>query len=754
MAPGLRSDGERSELPQLTLADLDPADQDRYRRTDQSNNQAIQLDCDSCHAPFKAMSASAGGGQSLASADDRHMSLPNYNQHCKACHPLDYKPGSPDKLVKHGMSAGELRTFLDEKYPADGPQGNDAFVEPSVAKRPLPGEPPSDAHDEKQRRALQASNRQRAESHLRNRCYECHQPKASGDAVLPDVQEVPWSKSPFTWLREAKFSHKVHAFARIDCQKCHESVETEGDWLAADKAIPDVDVCRECHAGKVDSPNVKAPFDCVTCHRYHRADGTDGHSPIAAVSAAADLERFQDAASLRTQFVALVDPPDANDFVGSISCAAGGCHGGKWNAAGDGDPAADESTWKMSYTTWMRRDPHADAYQALWSERSQRMVALLTARAPAPYEQVLHDRCIGCHSTAQHDDPAQRQWLADGVSCESCHGPAADWGLAHTLENWNPPNDHRDSSPGFVDTRNLEARAEKCVSCHVGQLGVGGIDSGQGGYEVNHDLIAAGHPRLNFEFAAYVENLPPHWNTKREAADHHPLDPNRWVVGQTVAARAALGQLAARAKAAATGESSTSVWPELAEYACDSCHHDLESPSYRQRHRTTAQLGQLTWGAWYFPVFERPGADAAQQPPIEPLSELREAMQAFVPNHGEVAKKCQALTLVDVDAGEATKKLRAAIRGTPRATWDDVAQWYLAAAALVAQLERDDAFAKDGAAAPAAKSENDAALAELHRTLEFPFVGSSARREFEGCYEAVDRLRELLSPWIEEDAAE
>jgi hypothetical protein len=33
---------------------------------------------------------------------------------------------------------------------------------------------------------------------------------------------------------------------------------------------------------------------------------------------------------------------------------------------------------------------------------------------------------------------------------------------------------------------------------------------------VDHDLIAAGHPRLNFEFNAYFESLPAHWDRRTD----------------------------------------------------------------------------------------------------------------------------------------------------------------------------------------------------------------------------------------------
>ena len=55
----------------------------------------------------------------------------------------------------------------------------------------------------------------------------------------------------------------------------------------------------------------------------------------------------------------------------------------------------------------------------------------------------------------------------------------------------------------MYDTRNLVKRAEKCVSCHVG-------DESR---NVDHELIAAGHPDLVFDLETYTAMLPPHWRT-------------------------------------------------------------------------------------------------------------------------------------------------------------------------------------------------------------------------------------------------
>jgi hypothetical protein len=129
--------------------------------------------------------------------------------------------------------------------------------------------------------------------------------------------------------------------------------------------------------------------------------------------------------------------------------------------------------------------------------------------------------------------------------------------------------------------------------------------------DVNHDLIAAGHPRLNFEFAAYQENQPKHWKTEglATAAD---FPARSWALGQLISAKAALELLRDRAAAVAaaatlpvplpSAAANQSLWPEFAEYECFSCHHSLADEPWRRNRRGGSSLGSPTWGSWYYPM--------------------------------------------------------------------------------------------------------------------------------------------------------
>jgi hypothetical protein len=135
----------------------------------------------------------------------------------------------------------------------------------------------------------------------------------------------------------------------------------------------------------------------------------------------------------------------------------------------------------------------------------------------------------------------------------------------------------------------LGERAANCLGCHVGAP----ADEARGLplRDMNHDMIAAGHPRLNFDFAEYLRRLPPHWQEKNRATDppiEFKLNPAKaWLVGRVAHAEAACRLLADRAEKSATDESRP--WPEFAEYNCAACHHNLKppekggkNPSFRQ----------------------------------------------------------------------------------------------------------------------------------------------------------------------------
>lgn len=266
---------------------------------------------------------------------------------------------------------------------------------------------------------------------------------------------------------------------------------------------------------------------------------------------------------------AMKPPADGpRKLVGSISCATSLCHGG----AELGKPGSE-------FTTWIGSDPHARAYETLHNAQSKHIASQLSLKNPAHEEPL----CLKCHVDPGYADARPNFNREHGVSCESCHGAAGDWLAPHYRADWKT----RDKQAlGMADTKSLHGRAGMCVRCHVGTTDA----------EVNHDLIAAGHPVLRFEFATYFANLPPHWDVARDrkANGGGDFEMQTWTVGQLVSSACAFELLAHRAENGKT-------WPEFAELDCFACHHDLKAKTWRQQkeHVGKRRPGTPTWNAWH-----------------------------------------------------------------------------------------------------------------------------------------------------------
>jgi len=416
------------------------------------------------------------------------------------------------------------------------------------------------------------------------------------------------------------------------------------------------------------------------------------------------------------------DATNAPRYVGSGSCAARACHGNPTlTRRGESNSA---------YVIWLSTDPHAQAYAILSTTEAQHMAEALDLG-----DATKAQRCLACHSLSiggSHRGAAPGAsadaLLADGVGCEACHGPAEKYLAKHTLNRWHKPGDPKfDPSFGMTDTTNIAPRAAVCAGCHIGQPDA----EGRPWRDVDHDLIAAGHPRLNFEFSAYMANLPPHWNIKREPQRFDEL--HSWVAGQLASADAALKLLECRAASAPSSTSAAErtfvpgVWPELSEYDCFSCHHDLRGGSWRQTYSRSVPTdhpklppGSPGWGTWYLQGPRILAATPAIMPNpsgsnwLGSLNRLTASMQTALPDASAVrqdADKCRAQltsssSSVEVSFTSSMPADRAVLRSSllksldsqfhrqrPR-NWDEFVQYYLA---LVA-IERSQAQGSDSPA--------------------------------------------------------
>ncbi|MBA4189555.1 MAG: hypothetical protein C0467_16340 [Planctomycetaceae bacterium] len=380
--------------------------------------------------------------------------------------------------------------------------------------------------------------------------------------------------------------------------------------------------------------------------------------------------------------------------IGNTGCMSAACHGGP--AAESLAGKFDANTWEGSGTCWNARDPHARAYSLLTDKpdrpvraTARHIMAGLHSTIPAT-EDV---RCLACHSNpslATHGtaEPRLVSLRSEGVGCESCHGNASGWLREHTT--WKSDNHAEYASTGMTPLFDIGDRSMTCLGCHVGAP----ADPARG-YPVrdmNHDMIAAGHPRLDFDFAEFHRELPKHWQEKeRTPTGQKPrgaaFDARLWVVGRVAQAETACKLLADRAARASANDPRT-PWPELAEFNCAACHHDLPQP-WRSEPQTRGErpLGSLRWQT-IWPITESPEYGAIQ-PVVTMMQRARPAgfgvvgpvAQQSAKNLGEVRHNLVAMSDADL--------VRRARLGFP-ATFSEHAEWDTAGQILwgLAALDR------------------------------------------------------------------
>jgi hypothetical protein len=333
-------------------------------------------------------------------------------------------------------------------------------------------------------------------------------------------------------------------------------------------------------------------------------------------------------------------------FLGNMSCATASCHG---------SPRRETILSSAAHFYW-DRDKHQFAGAVLRNHRSREMIERLGWQQPAWETR----KCLACHAPSAlatskaHDFSTA---LNEGVGCESCHGPASAWLGPHRSIDWTSSGlwpASRKEQVGFRPTKDLVARIDLCADCHVGNER----------QAVNHDLIAAGHPRLAFESAAYQAQMPVHWSDERvlQRADASQpphftaAEAANWGVGQLISAEHELGILEA---AALRPDAS---WPELAQYDCFGCHHELNSTSFRQQRASwNLRPGEFQWGTWSLGLISEMPTEFTQLTESTPheLGELARSLRPRQPDRESIPAKTAALR----------QELRSAARRLAAANW-------------------------------------------------------------------------------------
>jgi hypothetical protein len=232
-------------------------------------------------------------------------------------------------------------------------------------------------------------------------------------------------------------------------------------------------------------------------------------------------------------------------YLGAGACASSNCHGG----AAPVDPKVTRIL-ANEFRTWQLLDKHSTAYKVLSQPRSKRMAEILKIA-----DATTDARCLVCHAAGSPDKSR-----ADGVSCEACHGPAEKWLGTHTQANSHSAS----VAVGMIDTKDLKIRADTCLECHLGA----------GKRQVDHELIAAGHPDLAFELDTFTWAQPSHHRPKPPENGNALPRARAWAVGQARALADGMQLLETHA---------ASAWPEFSDLECSQCHHDLRADSWRIR---------------------------------------------------------------------------------------------------------------------------------------------------------------------------
>jgi len=294
MTPGIvNKAGDRP----YTVGDI-PVASERPRHG-KSPADPVRLDCASCHlldADSQATTAPSRG------PGDYYRPV-NYQNQCRACHPLTFDPKTPELEAPHGVQPGEVSTFLHRTYAAQILSDNPKVLDEFRPRAPLPGKARSDPAIRKRLDEAVASAEAFVFGATKNNCAECHEYGGQEETGKVPARIEP-TRMPAIWYTHASFDHTAHR--AVSCRDCHArayAFEADGKTPVrsasrsqSDVLIPSIDNCVRCHAPTRDEAGWfsrsagaggAASTRCTECHRYHNGDrpsegaGAMARGPIA-----------------------------------------------------------------------------------------------------------------------------------------------------------------------------------------------------------------------------------------------------------------------------------------------------------------------------------------------------------------------------------------------------------------------------------------------------------------------------------------
>mgnify|MGYP000660459479 CR=1 FL=1 len=206
-------------------------------------------------------------------------------------------------------------------------------------------------------------------------------------------------------------------------------------------------------------------------------------------------------------------PSSAHDVkaLGATTCGQATCHSAE-------KPWPNSSVTQREYVRWKENDPHARSFQILQTPKAQRIARDLGyARATSA------KLCLDCHSFNIAPDHREDTFnLAEGVTCEACHGP----GSAHL--NWATGKAPAEPFTGLTEygltidnSAGGEVVLQQCATCHgVNAEG----DRLQGAPNLTDKISLYGRDRasLTETITNSRYGVMPRWNNRLDPATIKP----------------------------------------------------------------------------------------------------------------------------------------------------------------------------------------------------------------------------------------
>ncbi|MEQ1439445.1 multiheme c-type cytochrome [Fontimonas sp. SYSU GA230001] len=376
---------------------------------------------------------------------------------------------------------------------------------------------------------------------------------------------------------------------------------------------------------------------------------------------------------------------DKWEHVGVATCAGSNCHGSQ-------RPFEDSPVLQNEYFLWQRDDAHSNAYKLLQTADAKRIAANLGLK-----DATSAPECLTCHTDYVPEKLRGRRYaMSEGVGCEACHGGAKAWLGPHVSGNTHAQNIEQ----GLYPLEDPVARGRLCLHCHMGTKDK----------PIDHRIMGAGHPPLEFELDTFTNIQPAHFRVDKDYRQRKTYAPGAkvWAVGQLLAAETFLSGLLGERFA------DRGMFPELVFFDCNACHHAMQQPRWNAGVGGPLGPGEPRLADAYLVMS---GAVLAVLQPesgarwTAALAELHRASAQSVPKTREAAQKLREIASAalpeiarrDIGKTQAVElMLRVAQIGidTQAGNYTAAKQIYYASDALSAYLRQEHGVAKQALQGP------------------------------------------------------